>query len=93
MLPSSLYYGSSLQCRVPEEAAHPDFPFPLVFVCTSLDIHPVDFEQHRTGTDQQEAEVLLEQVEKCLKDWPLSNWGDKVPSEVCIMSPSADQVG
>ncbi len=100
MLPSSLYYSSTLQCCVPEDSAHPAAPFPLVFVCTSFD--PCTVNEQNTEQSQKEkmdaydreASILLEQVKKYASDWPKSNWGDKVKlNEMCIVTLSANQVG
>ncbi len=87
MLPSSLYYGSTLQCRVPEDTAHPNYPFPLAFLCTSL-------EQQAAieNRNDLEVEILCNEVKTILDNWPYGNWGDKKPGDVCIMTPSADQV-
>ena len=86
---SSLFYGSTLQCKVPESSSHPDAPYPLIFVCSTLDkIESVD-----SDTNESEATVLLDQVEKFVHHWPESTWGQKDVSKVCIMTPSANQVG
>ena len=87
-LPSSLFYGSTLQCRVPEESAHPDAQYPLVFVCSSLD---ASVKCIRNDKDEAEARLLLQQVSKFIKNWPRA-WGNMERSQICIMTPSANQV-
>ena len=87
-LPSSLFYGSTLQCRVPEESAHPDAPYPLVFVCSSLD---ASVQWIKNDTNEAEARLLLQQVSKFVKNWPRA-WGKVDQSQICIMTPSANQV-
>ena len=88
MLPSSLFYGSTLQCRVPEDSAHPDAPYPLIFVCSSLD---PSVKCIRNDTDEAEVRLLLQQVSKFIKNWPRA-WGEADRSRICIMTPSANQV-
>lgn len=92
MLPSSLFYESTLQCRVPDSKAHPLAPYPLVFVCSSI---------KRTATckigskDETEARVLVEQVKKYIRDsWPTTVWESQhdPPGKVCVMTPSPAQV-
>jgi len=86
MLPSSLFYQSTLQCRVPDNKSHPDATFPLVFVCSSIEEH----ERSVHGINKEEIEVLLKEVLKYFKEWP-RNW-DEEDNRVCITSPSANQV-
>ena len=92
MLPSSLFYGSTLQCRVPDSKSHPLAPYPLVFVCSSTKQYSA---VNNKSTDQTEAEALVEQVKKYITDsWPTTVWGrqDDPPGKVCIMTPSPTQV-
>ena len=87
MLPSSLFYGSTLQCRT-KDKPHPLASYPLQFICTSL-------KQAKScphSTDKLEAETLLNQVRRFVNQWPEKQWGRKDLSSICIMSPSADQV-
>ena len=87
-LPSSLFYGSTLQCRVPEESAHPDAPYPLVFICSSFD---ATVQHLRNDTDENEARHLLQQVAKFITNWPCA-WGEVDRSKICIITPSPNQV-
>ena len=85
MLPSSLFYQSTLQCRVPDLESHPDAPFPLAFVCSSMEENLANI----SGINKVEAEVLVEEYNKYFKKWP-RNWSSE--EKICIMSPSANQV-
>ena len=87
MLPSSLFYGSTLQCRS-EQMSHPLAPFPLQFICSSIK----KIRNNLQGRDDAEAQILLEQVTKFVSNWPDHLWGPKCLETVCIISPSADQV-
>ncbi len=85
MLPSNLFYRSTLKCCVPDSERHPDAPFPLVFVCSSLeeDIRNVE------GVNEVEIAAVMDQVEHYFSVWP-KQWDKE--DKVCIMSPSANQV-
>ena len=88
MLSSSLFYESTLQCRVPDSKGHPNAPFPLIFVCSSVqqDINCTP------GKNEKEAKILVKQLVKYIQQYPI-NWvqGGRRP-HVCVMSPSANQV-
>jgi len=86
MLPSSLFYQSTLQCRVPDHICHPKAPFPIAFVCSSLE----EKFNGVPGINPSEAEVLHEEFEKYFSPWP-TNWKEN-ESKICILSPSANQV-
>lgn len=68
---------------------HPFAPFPLQFVCSSIDTLSNSSLQ---GRDEIEAEILLEQVKKYVSAWPHHLWGKKNLETICILTPSADQV-
>ena len=87
MLPSSLFYGSILQCRT-RDKPHPLAVYPLHFVCTSLR----QIKGNSQSESQLEATTLLHNVKKFVDSWPERMWGEKDLTRVCIMSPSADQV-
>ena len=88
-LPSSLFYNSTLLSRVPTDTVHPGAPYPLLFVCSSLD---KTFKDTSNDIDENEAKLLLTQVKKFLDTWPEEQWGKKRLQDVCIVSPSANQV-
>ena len=87
MLPSSLYYESTVLCKVPEDEAHHLSPFPLNFVCSDVS----DDNKPTPGTNEVEADVLIKEVQKYCNSWP-KHWGKKDLKTFCIISPSADQV-
>lgn len=85
MLPSHLFYESTLLCRA-NAPAHPLSPFPLVFVCSSM-----NKDYSKDGLDRDEIDCLIKQVDKHVQKWP-STWGERDLKSLCIMSPSANQV-
>ncbi len=85
MLPSHLFYESTLLSRS-HALTHPDAPYPLIFVCSSLD----ETKLAREGTDVAEADCVLNEMEKYLNNWP-RYWGD-MQNAVCVMSSSENQV-
>lgn len=88
MLPSSLYYHSTLLCSVPDSTAHHLAPFPLTFVCSDIRRNI----SKTSGVNENEVDILVKEVIKYFTKWP-NHWpsesGDK---KICIMSPSANQV-
>ena len=86
MLPSSLYYHSTLQCRVPDNTAHSLAPFPLTFVCSDIE----QGNKKTSGINEIEADVLLKEVQKYFAKWPRHWEGDS--KKICIISPSPNQV-
>lgn len=86
MLPSSLYYHSTLRCGKKNDTPHHLVPFPLTFVCS--DVKQPNSET--SGVNEAEADVIMKEVEKYFKTWPKS-WS-RQEKRICIMSPSADQV-
>ncbi len=83
MLPSYLFYESTLLSRSRVQT-HPDYHYPLVFVCSSLDETNIA----RGGTDMDEADCVLKEIEKYLQ----KSASDDVQNSVCIMSSSENQV-
>lgn len=86
MLPSSLYYQSTLQCRVPDDTAHNLAPFPLIFVCSDIE----QSIKKTSGINEIEADVLLKEVQKYFAKWPRHWEGDS--KKICIISTSPNQV-
>ena len=86
MLPSSLYYHSTLQCGKENDTPHHLVPFPLTFVCSDVK----QSKGETSGVNEAEANIIMEEVEKHFKTWPKS-WS-RQEKRICIMSPSADQV-
>ena len=89
MLASSLFYGSTLQCRVSDSFADPEKPYPLMFLCSSLGSTIGDVPE---PTNRGEAVILLDQVERLVKNWPQHEWGVLALENICIMTPSPNQV-
>lgn len=92
MLPSNLFYASTLQCRVNDSESHHLAPYPLLFYCSSFR----NVTSHSKSTDEEEAKALLDVVLKFCSSWPKGDWGEKPTREnlrkLCIMSPSPNQV-
>ena len=88
-LPSILFYDSTLQTVVPDGFAHPDAPYPLLFVCSSLDN---TIEQVESDTDECEATIVLDQMKRFLNPWPTQQWGQKNLSTICLITPTRHQV-
>ncbi len=90
-LPSALFYDTPLiaPCDRPPPSLHPSYPYPLVFLCSSLDqaVTQVD-----DNVNIEEADILLDEVNKFAKGWPNAGWGPMDLSQACIMSASKPQV-
>ena len=87
-LVEELFYKIPMTCTVPEGSTHPGIPYPLLFVCSSIDMAVSSVSQaHNEG----EALITLQQVVKLLSSWSVG--GPKQPQEeVCIVSPHRSQV-
>ncbi|XP_064395058.1 uncharacterized protein LOC135342289 isoform X2 [Halichondria panicea] len=90
-LPSSLFYEATLIAPSDRDppSLHPLYPYPLVFVCSSIDqaVTQVD-----DNVNEAEASILLDEVNKFAKSWPTASWGPVDLSQACIMSPSYSQL-
>lgn len=88
MLPSSLYYHSTLLSQVPESTAHHLAPFPLTFVCSDISTKI----KETAGVNELEADTLINEVIKYFSKWP-KHWSrENSDKKICIMSSSANQV-
>ncbi|MCH9666238.1 MAG: C-terminal helicase domain-containing protein [Gammaproteobacteria bacterium] len=93
-LPSSLFYETPLIAPIDRDppSLHPQYPYPLVFVCSNID-HLVTQDDY---VNEGEASILLDEVKMftSAKNWPIASWGpvDSVMSQTCIMSTSRSQV-
>lgn len=83
---SDLFYGSHVRtshiCK--RIQPHPDFPYPLVFVCSSKK----EISNYESSVNEEEAVLLfnkLVELSTCLPDGCKSN--------VCVLSSSRGQVG
>ncbi|KAL5493254.1 hypothetical protein EMCRGX_G014403 [Ephydatia muelleri] len=83
-----LVYNSGLHPGVSQPPTHPLAPYPLVFVCSSLDPTP-----HSMGedTNEGEASILMHQVARFVEPWP-EEWGERDMATVCIMVSSRRQI-
>ena len=86
MLPSSIYYQSTVQYVKKNDKPHHLSSFPLAFVCSDIS----KTVERTTGKNKSEADVLIKEVEKYFNTWP-RNWNTE-DRKICIMSPSPDQV-
>lgn len=66
-----ILYNPGLQPCVSQPPTHPLAPYPLMFVCSSLDSAP-----HGVGedTNEGEASILMHQVARFVDPWP-EEWG------------------
>ena len=89
-LSERLFYRAPLKCEVPPKSTHPDAPFPLVFVCSSID---GSIQLVNESFNEDEALIALKEVAKYANRWPDDRWGSKDFSQTCFISPTRSQVG
>ena len=87
MLPSRLFYDSTVQCRT-RDVSHPLAAYPLHFICTDLK----RIKSRSQSVDELEAVTILNQAKKFVHRWPVKEWGRKDLTKICIITASADQV-
>ena len=85
---SNLFYEESLQCQVPDWVTHPVAPFPLLFVCSSVD---ENVQLINDNKNEHEARIVLEQVAKFVRNWPVE-WDEKDLNKMCIVTNTRSQV-
>ena len=88
-LSSSLFYNSTLQSMVPDDISHPDAPYSLLFVCSSLD---ASTEYTPRDVDNAEAMLVLDQVKRFVDTWPYMEWKKRNLETICVMTVSSNQV-
>ena len=83
-----ILYNPGLQPCVSQPPTHPLAPYPLMFVCSSLDSAP-----HGVGedTNEGEASILMHQVARFVDPWP-EEWGERDMATICIVVSSRRQV-
>ena len=88
---SSLFYEESLQCQVSNRVTHPAAPFPMLFICSSVD---ESVQLISDDKNENEARIVLEQVSKFVRDWPayIPEWGKKDLNKICIVTNTRSQV-
>lgn len=91
-LSGNLFYETALlqpdASQYPSPPVHPHYPYPLCFVCSSIDKKVCKID---SNTNESEARLIVDAVQKVAKDWPTQVWGN-ILSKTCIMSPSRSQV-
>ena len=85
---SSLFYEQCLQCQVPDRVAHPAAPFPMLFVCSSVDENVQLISDNK---NEHEAGIVLEQVARFVRNWPVE-WDEKDLNKICIVTNTRSQV-
>ena len=87
-LPSSLFYQSKLIPAARGILPHPKAPYPLVFVCSSLQKVTKCVE---SDTSDIEARILIRKMIELLDPWP-REWRYRCLEDVCVMAISRRQV-
>ena len=88
-LSAKLFYKTEL--KIPEnepQINHPKFPYPLLFVCSSID----EKETIKSTRNDHEAEVILDYAEEVAANWSKRAWGGQYHLDMCVMSPTRSQV-
>ena len=88
-LSGKLFYNSPLECKVPSDSTHPDAPFPLLFVCSSID---TEVKCMKDAQNEEEAIIALREAARLANHWPTDRWGPKDLNQTCFMSPTRSQV-
>lgn len=86
-LAEELFYKIPMTCTVPESSTHPSTPYPLIFVCSSIDEAVTAVSQ---AYNEGEALITLQQVVDLMRSWPVG--GPTSPQELCLVSPHRSQV-
>ena len=81
-IPHQLFY-TGLKCKAKKADPHPKAPYPVLFVCSNLTTN--------ICSPDIEAEVLLDQVNIFVQDWPTS-WGDHKLEEIAVVTSTHPQV-
>ena len=74
---------------VPDDITHPDAPYPLLFVCSSLD---ASAKSTQRDFDVAEAMLVLDQVKRFVNAWPSREWNKRKLETICVMTTSSNQV-
>ena len=88
-LSAHLFYNTVL--KIPENEPslnHPKFPYPLLFVCSSIN----ENEMSKTTKNYDEAKVVLEYAELIAANWSKHIWGGQYHLDMCAMSSTRSQV-
>ncbi len=91
-LAEELFYETPLHCwdqREADGSAHPKAPFPLQFVCSSINDTTQSVSE---ATNEGEARIALQQAHNFAVSWPVEGWGPKDLAQICFISPTRSQV-
>ena len=88
-LAEKLFYKTSLKCNVSSNPTDLDAPFPLCFICSSVD---EKMKHVRSAKNEEEAKIALWEAANLAEKWPVDGWGPKDLSEICFMSSVQSQV-
>ena len=88
-LPSKLFYQSKLIPAAHGVLPHPNAPYPLVFVCSSIQKVTKCIENDTSGI---EAQLLISKLVEFLHEWPHREWKRRRLEDVCVMAISRRQV-
>lgn len=83
-LPNQLFYEGKVIPRPIRADTHPDFKYPLVFICSSLS---------KKVDHALEAKILLHELyQRVVCKWPRREWGSEDLSKVSLITASRPQV-
>lgn len=91
-LAAELFYETPLHCwdqQKTDSSAHPDAPFPLQFVCSSIDDTVSSIAE---SANESEARIALNQAHNYAAKWPVEGWGPPDLNQVCFVSTTRSQV-
>ena len=86
-LPSILLYECSLLPRAKDSVPHPEAPYPVMFICSSMD----KSQSNIRAFDPDEARLVVETANRYLSQWP-DCWGKFYADQVCILARTHQQV-
>ena len=89
-LTGELFYDLQLRISNDQEPpTHPEYPYPLVFICSSVEEATGEVADNK---DLTEVKITVRTLARIIESWPEKLWGRLIPSSLCIMSPSRTQV-
>ena len=86
-LPSILLYECSLLPRAADSVPHPEAPYPVMFICSSMD----KSQTNMSASDIDQARLVVEKANQYLSQWP-DCWGTFHADQVCILARTHQQV-
>lgn len=86
-LPSILLYDHSLLTRATDSSPHPKAPYPVMFVCSSMD----KTQTSMSTFDVDEARLVVETANHYLSQWP-DCWSKFQVDQACILARTHKQV-